>query len=93
MSESSTSTGSHDAVLQFAVRDHAELRDLLRGLAGARGVIERVRTHIVLEEFEAGADLPCLPLSDAVTRPPRSYRSSLNAPAGNPTQLCSPGQS
>ena len=53
-----TVTGMSDAILKIAVRDHTELRDVLRELAGAQDVIERVQTCIVLEEFKDGPDLP-----------------------------------
>lgn len=55
-----TVTGTSDAILKIAVRDHTELRDLLQTLARAQDVIERVQTCIVLEEFKEGPDLPLL---------------------------------
>lgn len=53
-----TVTGTSDAILKIAVRDHTELRELLQALARAQDVIERVQTCIVLEEFKDGPDLP-----------------------------------
>ncbi len=53
-----TVTGTSDAILKIAVRDHAELRDLLQTLAQSQDVIDRVQTCIVLDEFKTGPDLP-----------------------------------
>ncbi|WP_245557904.1 Lrp/AsnC family transcriptional regulator [Deinococcus apachensis] len=53
-----TLTGTSDAILKIAVRDHKELRQLLHTLALAQDVIERVQTCIVLEEFKEGPNLP-----------------------------------
>ncbi|WP_309570134.1 Lrp/AsnC family transcriptional regulator [Deinococcus sp.] len=53
-----TVTGTSDAILKIAVRDHTELRDLLQTLAKAQDVIERVQTCIVLEDFKSGPALP-----------------------------------
>lgn len=53
-----TLTGSYDAVLKVAVRDHNELRTFLRAFADAQNVVERVQTGIVLEEVRESFELP-----------------------------------
>lgn len=53
-----TTTGDTDAVIKVAVRDHNELKQLLRDLAQAQEVIERVHTSICLEELKNVSELP-----------------------------------
>ncbi len=53
-----TTTGDTDAVIKVAVRDHNALKRLLRELAQAQGVIERVHTAICLEELKNTSELP-----------------------------------
>ncbi|MFK7603800.1 Lrp/AsnC family transcriptional regulator [Deinococcus sp. SM5_A1] len=58
-----TLTGTSDAILKVAVRDHGELRDLLQILGQAQNVIDRVQTCVALEEVKVGSELP-LPAAD-----------------------------
>lgn len=59
-----TTTGDTDAVIKVAVHDHNALKALLRELAGAQTVIERVHTSICLEELKSVTELPvALPLA------------------------------
>jgi DNA-binding Lrp family transcriptional regulator len=51
-------TGSHDAIIKIVVRDHTHLREFLKQLSKVQGVIARIETCIVLEEFKEGAALP-----------------------------------
>lgn len=53
-----TLTGTDDALLKVAVRDHIALRDFLRRFSESQRVIDRVETCIVLEEFKEGTALP-----------------------------------
>lgn len=53
-----TLTGSDDALLKVAVRDHVALRDFLRRFSESQQVVGRVETCIVLEEFKEGTALP-----------------------------------
>lgn len=53
-----TTTGDTDAIIKVAVRDHNALKQLLRELAQAQGVIERVHTAICLEELKNTSELP-----------------------------------
>jgi DNA-binding Lrp family transcriptional regulator len=57
-----TLTGSTDAILKIAVRDHTALREFLRKLSEVQSVIDRIETCIVLEEFKEGTALPLEPL-------------------------------
>ena len=53
-----TVTGDTDAIIKVAVRDHNALKQLLRELAQAQEVIERVHTAICLEELKNTSELP-----------------------------------
>jgi DNA-binding Lrp family transcriptional regulator len=55
-----TTTGDTDAIIKVAVRDHNALKQLLRELAQAQEVIERVHTSICLEELKNTSELPVL---------------------------------
>lgn len=55
-----TTTGDTDAIIKVAVRDHNELKQLLRELAQEQDVIERVHTSICLEELKNVSELPVL---------------------------------
>jgi Lrp/AsnC family leucine-responsive transcriptional regulator/Lrp/AsnC family transcriptional regulator len=56
--ESYTTTGDTDAIIKVVVRDHNALKELLRELAQAQEVIERVHTSICLEELKSSTELP-----------------------------------
>lgn len=51
-----TLTGTNDAIVKVAVRDHVALREFLRRFSEAQGIIDRVETCIVLEELLDGND-------------------------------------
>ena len=53
-----TTTGDTDAILKVVVPDHNALKALLREIAGAQGVIERIHTSICLEELKNVTELP-----------------------------------
>ena len=53
-----TTTGSQDAILKVAVRDHKELRAFLREFSNRQNVVERIETRIVLEEVKENQELP-----------------------------------
>lgn len=53
-----TTTGSQDAILKVAVRDHKELRTFLREFSTLQNVVERIETRIVLEEVKESQELP-----------------------------------
>lgn len=51
-----TLTGTNDAIVKVAVRDHVALREFLQRFSEAQSIIERVETCIVLEEIREGND-------------------------------------
>ena len=53
-----TLTGTDDAILKIAVRDHVALREFLRRFSESQAIIDRVETCIVLEEIKDGTLLP-----------------------------------
>ncbi len=53
-----TVTGSSDAIIKVAVRDHVALRDFLQRLSAQQQAIERAETCIVLQELKEGGELP-----------------------------------
>lgn len=53
-----TTTGSQDAILKVAVRDHKELRAFLHEFSTLQNVVERIETRIVLEEVKESQELP-----------------------------------
>ena len=53
-----TTTGSQDAILKVALRDHKELRAFLREFSTLQNVVERIETRIVLEEVKESQELP-----------------------------------
>ena len=53
-----TLTGTSDAILKVAVRDHVALREFLLRFSQSQAVIDRVETCIVLEEIREGLDYP-----------------------------------
>jgi DNA-binding Lrp family transcriptional regulator len=53
-----TLTGTDDAILKIAVRDHVALREFLRRFSESQAIIDRVETCIVLEEIKEGTLLP-----------------------------------
>jgi DNA-binding Lrp family transcriptional regulator len=52
-----TLTGSFDALVKIAVRDHKALREFLARLSLATSVIDRIQTSIVLEEIKETHEL------------------------------------
>ena len=53
-----TLTGTDDAILKIAVRDHVALREFLMRFSQSQNIIDRVETCIVLEEVKEGMTLP-----------------------------------
>ena len=53
-----TLTGTDDAILKIAVRDHVALREFLMRFSQSQSIIDRVETCIVLEEVKEGSLLP-----------------------------------
>jgi DNA-binding Lrp family transcriptional regulator len=53
-----TLTGTDDAILKVAVRDHVALREFLLRFSQNQSIIDRVETCIVLEEIKEGSLLP-----------------------------------
>lgn len=53
-----TLTGTDDAILKIAVRDHVALREFLLRFSQSQSIIDKVETCIVLEEIKEGHLLP-----------------------------------
>jgi DNA-binding Lrp family transcriptional regulator len=53
-----TLTGTDDAILKIAVRDHIALREFLMRFSQSQDIVDRVETCIVLEEIKEGHSLP-----------------------------------
>lgn len=53
-----TLTGTDDAILKIAVRDHVALREFLLRFSQSQDIIGKVETCIVLEEIKEGTFLP-----------------------------------
>jgi Lrp/AsnC family leucine-responsive transcriptional regulator len=53
-----TVSGANDAIIKAAVSDHNALKRLLRELAQAQDVIDRIETELALEALKSSTELP-----------------------------------